>query len=243
MASTVLVSAAKGVVTDFGRVNIRPKAINTPTATVSKTEVSILAKPWAASSSKAKVCAVLSLSISVTPLISSPEKRSLPAAIITFTSIGLSAATGAATGAVPTYLTTGGDLGATVTAGLAGAGYGAVQGGRYAMKGSEKIRLPNPEVPETFGSRLGERGMGAVRQLGERAIGSDVNEQLSAPTSPFSKLSNYLNPRVQEKEQQVAPILESGSPDEKRKAAMQLQGDASGRAVLNTASRYRYLED
>jgi hypothetical protein len=70
-----------------------------------------------------------------------------------------------------------------------------------------------------------------------------VNAQLNTPTSPFSKLSNYLNPKVQEKEQQVAPILESGSPDEKRKAAMQLQGDASGRAVLNTSSRYRYLED
>ncbi len=143
------------------------------------------------------------------------------------------------------------DVGKTVLGGAAGAGAvgaanygvggpmdpamaataGAILGGHRAAgnltdhigkKAAHAISTTNfAPVAEKYASKP----VGALTQLGVQAATKDITEAAGASTSPFGSLSDYLKA--------------FNTPDDKRKAAMDLASDAEGRAVGNTDSPLR----
>jgi hypothetical protein len=153
-----------------------------------------------------------------------------------------SALGGAALGGAGGFWSSEGDLKTTLGGAAAGAMTGAHSGGMYnAVRNTQKLRMPSE--PGSL-SKLAEGPLGKlVNQETSTLWSGDVKDKLETSTNPFAKLSNFLtsaqesdNPDVQAAAEEADASVDPNDPDSKRKAAMKLNGSATGRAVTNTDS-------
>jgi hypothetical protein len=153
-----------------------------------------------------------------------------------------SALGGAALGGAGGFWSSEGDLKTTLGGAAAGAMTGAHSGGMYnAVRNTQKLRMPSE--PGAL-SKLAEGPLGKlVNQETSTLWSGDVKDKLETSTNPFAKLSNFLtsaqesdNPDVQAAAEEADASVDPNDPDSKRKAAMKLNGSATGRAVTNTDS-------
>jgi hypothetical protein len=153
---------------------------------------------------------------------------------------------GAAAGGA-TFIATDGDWDKTGKAGLAG----AVGTGLYKKSGkgidATKLRMPDTRGPGVLGNAI-DKTLTPLRVAGEQDLSGHIRSNIGA--SPFSRLTDFLsqsddttNPEVQQQAEQAQQQVDPNDPDSKRKAAMNLQTTPSGRAVGNSDSKFRYLDE
>jgi hypothetical protein len=156
-------------------------------------------------------------------------------------------------GAGAGFVTSGGDIDTALAGGLAGLGTGAATGVSRSLSGpAAKLRMPDqPRAASKYdviGDTIQSVGDPLVK-MGVQGAVKDVKEVTGTSTSPFGKLTSYINqaagatnPAVQQVAEQAQGIAESNDSDAKRKAAMVLQDTPEGRAVGNSSSNVRDLD-
>lgn len=138
-----------------------------------------------------------------------------------------------------------------MTAALAGVGLGGYKaGGKFFNNLGDytaKSLAMSPRVMSAIEMK------DPIANATNRILAGDATSGLIADTgketSPFSRLTDYLNnakdtqnPVVQQKAQEAASMQDDTDADSKRRAAMQLQGTPEGRAVTNKESGIRDLD-
>lgn len=153
--------------------------------------------------------------------------------------LGGSAVGGAALAAVPTFIASGGDLEKTGAAAGAGAVGGATAGAKYnAIRNTSKLRMPDniPQLPKFQIGSPNARGVfnptpnipvdtgGLANTVGATLASRELSDKFGIPSSPFSKLSDFL----------ASQGVEDADAETRRKAAMELQSSPQGRSVTNS---------
>lgn len=181
------------------------------------------------------------------------HNASAPGVGETIKSIAVPGATGAAAGGAFAGYKSDWDPGAMAAGALGGAtlaGTGAKWGASKSL--ASKLRAPEEAATAlgsgayNLGEAIGQTGKTIATQQGSRNFEA-VNDQ---PTSPFGVISDWIdhargasNPAVEQKAQEAQAASESGTPEDKRRAAMELQATPNGRAVTNSDDKRRFYDD
>lgn len=167
-----------------------------------------------------------------------------------------------------TYYMTDGDIDKSVKAGVGGTLAGiAGSGWRAARQPTAKLRMPErPEPGQIAGPMkpvtdiptglppnldyIGDAVQNATHTNIVQGGARNAQAVTKEPTSPFGVLTDWLdhskgadNPAVEEKAKEAEQISANGTPEDKRKAAMELQNTPDGRAVTNQESKRRFIDD